>query len=99
MHIGLELVMGNQEAEEDNKVITPASSRIISGILLGDFVHNLCDGFFIGAAFAGCGESFGWTVAWGTVAHEVAQELSDYCVLTGSKCRLRPLVALGLNFL
>merc|ERR1712070_630686 len=100
MHLGLELVIGQkEEAEADKSKMKPAGARIISGILLGDFVHNLCDGFFIGAAFAGCGESFGWTVAWGTVAHEVAQELSDYCVLTGSDCKLHPLVALALNFL
>jgi zinc transporter ZupT len=105
LHLGLELVIGKKTSEEaspeDKANIKPSTSgaRIISGILLGDFIHNLCDGFFIGAAFAGCGESFGWTVAWGTVAHEVAQELSDYCVLTGSECRLHPLVALGLNFL
>jgi zinc transporter ZupT len=103
MHLGLELVIGQKEeaiaAEEDKSKMKPAGARIIAGILLGDFVHNLCDGFFIGAAFAGCGESFGWTVAWGTVAHEIAQELSDYVILTGSDCKLPPLKALGLNFL
>merc|ERR1711865_331486 len=63
------------------------------------FMHNLCDGFFIGAAFKGCGSTFGWTVAVGTIAHELAQELADYVVLTGETCKLRPVIALALNFL
>merc|ERR1712187_861894 len=37
-------------------------------------------------------------VAFGSVAHELAQELSDYGVLTGPDARLKPCVALGLNF-
>jgi zinc transporter ZupT len=74
-------------------------ARLISSVLIGDFMHNLCDGFFLGAAFNGCGTSFGWNVALGTIAHEVAQELSDYVVLTGRDCKLQPAVALGLNFL
>ena len=28
--------------------------RIRSGVLLGDFLHNLCDGVFIGTAFKVC---------------------------------------------
>jgi len=104
MHLALEQFLGQKPAEEATAdkaslKMQPSGARIIAGILLGDFVHNLCDGFFIGAAFAGCGESFGWTVAWGTVAHEIAQELSDYVVLTGSDCKLKPILALALNFL
>jgi zinc transporter ZupT len=74
-------------------------ARLISSVLFGDFMHNLCDGFFLGAAFSGCGTSFGWNVAIGTIAHELAQELSDYVVLTGKDCQLKPIVALLLNFL
>lgn len=101
LHLILEFILKkpDDETETEEKVSQAAGARIISGILLGDFVHNLCDGFFIGAAFAGCGTTFGWTVAWGTVAHEIAQEISDYVVLTGKDCKLRPPVALGLNFL
>jgi len=81
-------------------MLSPGGSvRVMCGVLIGDFMHNLCDGFFIGAAFKGCGSTFGWTVATGTIAHEIAQELSDYVVLTGEACGLRPVVALGLNFL
>lgn len=33
------------------------------------------------------------------MAHEIAQELSDYAILTGPEVRLHPLLALALNFL
>jgi zinc transporter ZupT len=90
---------GDKTSETVPFISRAARARLISGILIGDFVHNLCDGFFIAAAFKGCGSSFGWTVASSTIAHEIAQELSDYVVLTGKDCRLKPLVALALNFL
>eukprot|EP00962_Isochrysis_galbana_P031720 scaffold10353_cov127-Isochrysis_galbana.AAC.7 len=56
--------------------------RVVSGVLVGDALHNLCDGVFIGAAFLSCGNSFGWAVAGASIAHEVAQEISDFIVLT-----------------
>merc|ERR1740117_1312269 len=56
-------------------------------------------GFFVGAAFSGCGSDFGWKVAIGTIAHEFAQELADYTVLTGPEAGLQPFMALVLNFL
>jgi len=74
-------------------------ARIVSSVVLGDFMHNLCDGFFLGAAFKGCGVSFGWGVALGTVLHEVPQELADYAILTGSTVQLKPWKALVFNFL
>mmetsp|Transcript_4025 Transcript_4025/g.9860 ORF Transcript_4025/g.9860 Transcript_4025/m.9860 type:complete len:499 (+) Transcript_4025:268-1764(+) len=75
-----------------------ASSRVLVGVLLGDFMHNLCDGFFIGAAFRYCGHSRGWAIALTAMIHEVAQELADYILLTG-KGNLKPALALGINFL
>jgi len=74
-------------------------SRLIGGVLIGDFFHNLCDGIFIGLAFTGCGDNFGWTVALGTVIHEVSQELADYAILTGSVAKLSPVFALACNFI
>lgn len=80
------------------KSVVVSRSRIMSGVLIGDFFHNLCDGFFLGAAFKGCGSDFGWRVLAGTVAHELAQELADFLVLTGPDAKLPPIVALTLNF-
>jgi zinc transporter ZupT len=74
-------------------------ARLISGVLIGDFFHNLCDGMFVGAAFNACSGDMGWSVAAATVIHEVAQELSDYSILVSpTQGGLRPLHALALNF-
>lgn len=56
--------------------------RVISGILVGDFLHNICDGIFIGTAFLACNHSVGWSVTAATIYHEIAQEASDFLVLT-----------------
>lgn len=80
------------------KSVVVSRSRIMSGVLIGDFFHNMCDGFFMGAAFKVCGSDFGWKVLVGTAAHELAQELADYLVLTGPDAQLRPITALTMNF-
>jgi len=73
--------------------------RVLCGILLGDFMHNLVDGIFIGAAFVGCNNQVGWTITAATIYHELAQEVSDYLVLTDPmQGNLKPLTALLLNF-
>jgi UTP--glucose-1-phosphate uridylyltransferase len=74
-------------------------ARLIGAGLIGACVHTLCDGCGIGAAFKGCGTSFGWKVAMATVLHEIPQELADYAVLTGSEVGMRPASALLVNFL
>jgi len=75
-------------------------TRLLCGILVGDFLHNLCDGFFIGAAFLGCGSSMGWSVTAATIYHELAQEIADYVVLTDPKRgALKPVIALTINFI
>ena len=56
--------------------------RVLIGVLIGDFMHNLCDGIFIGAAFNACNSTVGWSVAAATIYHEIAQELGDFLVLT-----------------
>merc|ERR1712054_350913 len=74
--------------------------RVLCGILLGDFMHNLVDGVFIGAAFVGCSNEVGWTIVAATIYHELAQEVSDYLVLTDPmQGALTPVKALILNFL
>jgi len=60
-------------------------------------MHNLVDGFFIGAAFSGCARSMAWTITAATVYHELAQEVSDYMVLTTAG-GLKPFTALAFNF-
>jgi len=91
-------VEGKDSSEDATK--DPRSRvRLIAGVCVGDFFHNLCDGFFIGAAFKGCGTGFGWGVALGTVLHELPQEMADYAVLTGSSVGLSPPKALLFNFL
>lgn len=50
-------------------------------IFLSDFLHNFVDGIFIANAFLDCQQSKGWTVASSTVAHELAQEASDFFML------------------
>jgi len=74
--------------------------RVLSGVLIGDFMHNFVDGIFIGGAFARCNDAKGWKVTYATVAHELAQEIGDFVVLTDKKQGgLTPVKALGLNFL
>jgi len=74
-------------------------ARLIGAVAIGDFFHNLCDGFFLGVAFKGCGNKFGWGVALASVLHELPQELADYAVLTGSGVGMTPARALLVNFL
>eukprot|EP00756_Hemistasia_phaeocysticola_P040910 Hpha_TRINITY_DN16889_c5_g3::TRINITY_DN16889_c5_g3_i1::g.148321::m.148321 len=72
--------------------------RVLSAVLLGDFMHNLVDGFILGAAFSNCDNSMAWTIAGATIAHELAQELADFFVLTNPKQGgLSTLLALLLN--
>ena len=74
-------------------------TRVLSGVLLGDFIHNLVDGLFIGTAFLACGNKMGWSVTAATVYHELAQELSDFVVLTDPKQGgLSPVKALLCNW-
>ena len=89
------------DGEDDERTSTTSRRRrILSSILIGDFMHNFCDGCFIGSAFHLCGESMGWSVTAATVYHEIAQEMSDYVVLTDpEQGRLQPWQAIILNFL
>lgn len=74
--------------------------RVLCGVLVGDFMHNLVDGIVIGAAFLGCSDSMAWGITGATIAHEIGQEIADYFVLTDPKLGgLTPVTALGLNFI
>jgi len=84
----------------DVQVISGSRSRVLCGILVGDFLHNTCDGCIIGTAFLGCGSAMAWSITAATVYHELAQELADYVILTDpKKGGLKPATALILNFI
>ena len=91
---------GSGEKEQvENAAMLTNKARLFAGVLIGDFFHNLCDGFFVAAAFEGCGKTFGWSVALATVLHELPQEIADYTILTGPVLAFHPIKALLANFL
>ena len=49
-------------------------------VLVGDGVHNFCDGVIIAAAFL-ADPMLGWVTAAAVVAHEIPQEAGDFIVL------------------
>jgi zinc and cadmium transporter len=49
-------------------------------VLVGDTVHNFCDGVIIAAAFL-ANPGLGWVTAMAIMAHEIPQEAGDYIVL------------------
>ena len=49
-------------------------------VLVGDTVHNFCDGVIIAAAFL-ANANLGWVTALAILAHEIPQEAGDYIVL------------------
>merc|ERR1712178_243121 len=64
--------------------------------------HTCFDGrsCAISAAFVGCSSSMAWGITGSTIAHELAQEIADYIVLTSPvHGNLTPVTALLLNFL
>ncbi len=86
-------------AQEDCDTCHSHKNRVRSGIILGDFMHNLVDGIFIGFGFLNCGKTMGWSITAATVYHEIAQELADYLVLVDPfQGDLAPLPTLSLNF-
>jgi zinc transporter ZupT len=70
----------------DGTVATVTESKVhdwglVLSILIGDGLHNFCDGVFIGTAFLLCGKSFAYSMVASTVYHELAQEISDFALL------------------
>ena len=49
-------------------------------VLVGDSIHNFCDGIITAAAFL-ADPALGWVTAAAVVAHEIPQEAGDYIVL------------------
>merc|ERR1719389_914779 len=86
-----------KDAEKGGLDISVGKSaiRVRSGVLVGDFMHNLCDGIFIGTAFTACSSSLAWNITVATIA----QEISDFVVLTDPNLgNLTAVQALALNF-
>ena len=52
-------------------------------VLVGDTVHNFCDGIIIAAAFL-ADPRLGWMTSLAILAHEIPQEAGDYIVLLGA---------------
>jgi zinc transporter ZupT len=75
----------------------PINMSLVLSILIGDGLCNFCDGVFVGIAFSQCDLSLALAVIGITFYHEVAQELSDYFLLT-KYGGLSPLKALSVNF-
>jgi zinc transporter ZupT len=71
-------------------------NSIVISVICGDFLHNLCDGIFIGVAAKSCSTSLLWSIVFATMFHEFAQEISDFVVLT-NKAGLSVPHALMLN--
>lgn len=65
-------------------------------VLWSDALHNLVDGFAIGAAFAG-GVGQGMSTTLAVIAHEIPQEVGDFAVLLAAGMAWRR--ALLLNWL
>lgn len=94
------------DTDQDSDTVTPFKSkgfsekvRLIFAVAFGDLLHNLCDGFFVGAAFKDCSDSLAWSVTLATVLHEIPQELSDFMILTGPQVGLSKMMALVINFI
>ncbi len=49
-------------------------------VLVGDSIHNFCDGVLIAAAFL-ADPALGWVTAGAVVMHEIPQEVGDFLVL------------------
>lgn len=97
----IEMTEDQKKTEAEAKFAAKTFSekvRLIFAISFGDFMHNLCDGFFVGAAFKNCSDSMAWGITVGTVLHEFPQEIADFLILTGPQVGLSTLPALAINF-
>lgn len=59
---------------------TQQAGRGGMAVLVGDSIHNFCDGVIIAAAFL-ADTHLGFVTAMAIVAHEIPQEVGDYIVL------------------
>jgi zinc and cadmium transporter len=66
--------------EHDHRYDSYQAGRGGWSVLLGDSIHNFCDGVIIAAAFL-ADTRLGLVTALAIVAHEIPQEVGDYIVL------------------
>jgi zinc and cadmium transporter len=64
-------------------------------VLVGDGMHNFCDGVIIAAAFL-TDPVLGWVTALAVAAHEIPQETGDYIVLLNAGFTRRRALAFNL---
>ncbi len=64
-------------------------------VLVGDGIHNFCDGIIIAAAFL-ADPKLGWITAAAVVAHEIPQEAGDYIVLLNAGFSRRKALAYNM---
>ena len=83
-----------EKTKKGNKII---NYSLALSILVGDSIHNFCDGIFIGVAFNACDNTTAYTIVFVTLYHEIAQELADFFLLT-KHAGLSPVKALAGNF-
>jgi len=65
---------------------------------LGEMLHNFTDGIFVGAAYIGCSEVMGNSVAIATIVHEIPNQLAGYLVMVHQN-GIHPITALVVNFI
>ena len=88
-----------KEIESTNVIVASDRSRVslLTGILVGDFFHNFCDGIFIGTAFKLCNYDLAWSISAATIAHEIPQEISDFALMISPKIGFSIPIALLAN--
>jgi zinc and cadmium transporter len=69
-----------RHSHEPDSPSAETASRGSWSVLLGDSIHNLCDGVIIAAAFL-TDIRLGITTSIAIIAHEIPQEVGDYVVL------------------
>ncbi|GAB1610161.1 zinc transporter ZIP14-like [Argonauta hians] len=64
-------------------------------VVIGDGIHNLCDGLAIGAAF-GFSTSVGFSTAIAVLCHELPHEIGDFAVLLRAGMSLRKAITYNI---
>lgn len=77
---------------------TEFNYRLCQSTLIGNAVHNFCDGIFIGVSFMTCSTATAISIVLFTIYNELSQEVADYFLLTRNAGLSIPRAIL-LNFL